>query len=135
MRRVSQQPLRSASVRARNLGDVFLETVAAAIKRLPRVKMTPISPAYTCFLQEKKMRCGESCCCPWEYTVRLKLCSCRISAAVLLQRLLDWFTAILHVSSLFTASSYDAQHVDSVKMFTITKSTEVDVLGWKFVYF
>ncbi len=44
------------SVCAHNLRDVFLETVAASIKRLPRVKMTPISPAYTCFLQEKDVQ-------------------------------------------------------------------------------
>lgn len=80
----SQQPLWSVSVCTHNLGDLFLETVAEAIKQLSRVKMTPISPAYTCFLQIEK-KSGESCCCLWEYVWGLYVWSFIVPAQYLLQ--------------------------------------------------
>lgn len=39
--------LHSDAVCAGDLGDVFLEIVAVAIKHLPRDQMTPIPPAHT----------------------------------------------------------------------------------------
>lgn len=47
-------------------------------------------------------------------------CSCRITGAVLIQKLLDWFIATLLVSSLFRVSSSDAPHVEFIQMFTLT---------------